>query len=124
MKQLDAVVFPSEVKTIHVEDDPIYGGAHKYNIQNCEGFSDDETKYVESNQVVQFVQKNDDGSMTPGLQSEQLVHVLLDRAVKLNARFPSEQNEKMIDGLNMFLQACQERVQDRIDREVMGDLKD
>jgi hypothetical protein len=29
----------------------------------------------------------------------------------------------MIAGLKMFLDACRERVQDRMDRGVMGDLK-
>lgn len=122
-KIIEAKVFPSDENTIEVEDDAIYGGAHNYRILNCMGFSDGKTQYHDTVQTVQFVQKNDDGSMTPGLQSEQLVYVLLDRAKKLNARFPSEQNEKMIYGLGMFLDACRERVLDRINRGVMGDLK-
>ncbi|WP_159461422.1 hypothetical protein [Dysgonomonas massiliensis] len=48
---------------------------------------------------------------------------LLDRAKKLNGRFPSEYNKKMIEGLEMFLEACKDRVQDRIDRGVMGKLE-
>lgn len=143
---LDASVFPSNDVTIAVEDDPTYGGAHKYHIINCMGFNNGKTDYVRSSQgetfnddiaeslisgtspkqsahTIQFIHKADNGDITPGLQSEQLVLVLLDRAKKLNARFPSEQNEKMIAGLQMFLDACKERVQDRIDRGVMGDLK-
>lgn len=126
LKQLDALVYPSGERTIKVYDDPIYGGAHKYEITNCLGFNNGKTQYDDhyySKQTIQFVQKNDDGTMVPGLQSEQLVEVLLDRAIKLNARFPSEQNKKMIDGLRMFIDACVERVQERIDRGVMGDLK-
>ena len=69
------------------------------------------------------IQKNDDGSIVPGVQSEQLVYVLLDRHEKLNARFPSAQNEKMIAGLRMFIEACEERVKERIERGVMGELK-
>ena len=61
--------------------------------------------------------------MTPGLQSEQLVIALIDRTQKLNAQYPSEFNNKMIAGLQMFLEACKERVQDRISRDVMGKLK-
>ncbi len=61
--------------------------------------------------------------MVAGLQSEQLVLVLLDRAVKLNARFPSDHNTKMIAGLEMFLEACKERVEERMTRGVMGELK-
>jgi hypothetical protein len=123
MKKLNATVFPSDDKTISVEDDNIYGGAHKYEIQNCIGFNDGKTQYVESSQQIQFVQKNDDGTMVPGLQSEQLVLVLLDRHKKLNARFPSVQSKKMIDGLELFLLACEERVQERMQRGVMGELK-
>lgn len=123
MKQLDYLVYPSEEKTIHVTPDEEYGGAHHYAIQNCLGFNDGKTTYVDEAQTIQFVQKNDDGSMTAGVQSEQLAYVLLDRCVKLNARFPSAQNEQMIAGLEMFLKACKDRVQERIDRCVMGELK-
>jgi len=69
---LDALVFPSEEKTITVEDDPIYGGAHHYLVQNSLGFSNGKAEYIPEGHVIQFVQKNDDGSMIPGLQSEQL----------------------------------------------------
>lgn len=124
MKQLDYTVFPSTEKTIRVQEDADYGGAHRYLIQNSIGFKDGKAEYVpESVQAIQFVQKNLDGSVIPGVQSEQLAYILLDRCQKLNARFPSEQNLKMIEGLNMFLEACKERVEDRISRGVMGDLK-
>lgn len=110
-------------RTISVVDDAIYGGAHCYVIRECLGFNDGKTQYVETEQVVRFVQKNDDGTMIPGLQSEQLVLALLDRHEKLNTRFPSEQNAKMIAGLRMFLEACEERVRNRMERGVMGELK-
>ena len=61
--------------------------------------------------------------MIPGVQSEQLAYVLLDRCIKLNNRFPSSHNEKMISGLYTFIEACEERVQERIDRGVMGQLQ-
>lgn len=123
MKQLDFTVFPSDEKTIQVEDDSQYGGAHCYKVQNSTGFNDGVAVYVDSYQEIQFVQKADNGDVTPGLQSEQLAYVLLDRVVKLNARFPSPQNEKMIAGLTMFLGACKERVEERINRGVMGKLE-
>lgn len=121
-------VFPSNKNTIFAipnGNDP-YNGAHKYEIIPCEGFSNGESVYRDDLETIklQFVQKNDDDdSLIPGLQSEQLVIMLLDRHVKLNNRFPSPQSEKMIQGLQIFLDACKERVQDRIDRGVMGDLK-
>ncbi len=129
--QLDSTVFPSEEKTISVEADPVYGGAHHYHAQNCLGFNDGKTDYQQhpsentpddSYQTIQFVQKADDGTITPGLQSEQLVLILLDRHEKLNARFPSPQNEEMIAGLKAFLNACEQRVKDRMERGVMGNL--
>lgn len=116
-------VFPSEAATIGVYPDKDYGGAHQYLIKECAGFSDGETQYVNTHQVLQFVKKEEDGSMTPGLQSEQVLLALIDRHVKLNKRFPSVFNEKMIEGMQMAIDAMQERVQDRLDRDVMGELK-
>lgn len=126
MLQIEAKVFPSEENTITVQEDPLYGGAHLYKFTNCKGFVDGKTQYDEpyySSQTIQFVQKNEDGSMTPGLQSEQVVLALIDRQQKLNARFPSPQNEKALAGLNMFLEAQKERVMERMGRGVMGELK-
>lgn len=122
-KELDFLVYPSDEKTIYVKPDANYGGAHQYAMRESLGFSDGKAKYVETLQEIRFVQKNLDGTMSPGLQSEQVAFVLLDRARKLNAVFPSEQNAQMIKGIEMFLDACESRVKDRIDRGVMGDLK-
>ena len=120
---VDGTVFPSEEKTIQAVYDETYGGAHCYIIRECLGFADGRTSYVNSEQVIQFIQKLDDGSVIPGLQSEQVVLALIDRHRKLNARFPSAQNEKMIRGLEMFLEASRERVEDRMNRGVMGNLQ-
>jgi len=123
MTQLDHKVFPSEERTIYVEPDEIYGGAHRYGVQNSVGFEDGKANYDPSFQYIQFVEKSDTGHISPGIQSEQLALVLFDRAHKLNARFPSEYNERMIQGLNMFIDACKDRVKDRIARNVMDKLK-
>lgn len=123
MKKLAFKVFPSETQTISVEDCNVYGGAHTYEVLHSTGFNNGVATYVDVPTVIQFVQKNDDGSIIPGVQSEQLAAILLDRCVKLNRRFPSEYNTKMIAGLEMFLDACKERVEDRMNRGVMGDLK-
>ncbi len=120
---VDGCVFPSGEKTIQAVYDRTYGGAHCYIIRECLGFADGVTSYTGDEQVVQFIQKLDDGTVIPGIQSEQLALVLLDRCRKLNARFPSAQNVKMIQGLEMFLDACRERVQERMDRGVMGKLE-
>lgn len=120
---LDGCVYPSEEKTIRVVYDETYGGAHCYIMRECLGFADGVTSYTGNEQVVQFIRNLDDGTVIPGIQSEQLALVLLDRHKKLNARFPSPQNEKMITGLEMFLEACKERVQGRMERGVMGKLE-
>jgi len=116
-------VFPSEAATIGVYPDKDYNGAHQYRIQECAGFENGETQYVDTFQVLQFVKKEEDGSMTPGLQSEQVLLALIDRHEKLNARFPSEYNDRMIAGMQEAVDAMQERVEDRMTRGVMGDLK-
>lgn len=122
--QVDAVVYPSEIRTIRKTKDAQYGGgAHSYHILNCHGFHEGHTRYGGDCQHIQFVHKADDGTITPGLQSEQLVLVLLDRHERLNERFPSDQHEKMKAGLQMFMDACRERVNERLERGVMGDLK-
>lgn len=123
MKQLDYTVFPSEELTIKVQDDPIYGGAHLYEVRESIGFKDGCAEYVEGTQQIQFVEKLDDGTIIPGLQSEQLAFILYDRCRKLNERFPSPENLNMLAGLEIFLSACKERVENRIKRGVMGELK-
>jgi hypothetical protein len=120
---LIGTVFPSSERTIQVELDDTYAGAHRYEIRNCLGFNDGVTEYVESKQAIQFVKKEEDGSITPGLQSEQLVLMLIDRHQKLNNKYPSDYNQKMLTSLQMFLDACRERVEERINRGVMGELK-
>lgn len=141
-KTLDLTVFPSTETTISVQHDEAYGGAHLYSIQNCLGFADGQTQYQPrptwaefsttipsaerepdaSCQTIQFVHKADDGTITPGLQSEQVVLMLLDRTEKLNARFPSPHNDTMIEHLKGFLAASEARVKERVERGVMGNL--
>lgn len=119
-------VFPSDQTTVFVRHDDVYGGAHKYGFLPSLGFSDGQANYVRMREdnfiVVQFVQKEEDGSMTAGVQSEQLILALIDRTTKLNNRFPSPQFPKMIEGLQMFLDACRERVEERMAAGVMGKL--
>lgn len=117
------VTFPSEVETIEVNPNDGYNGAHRYRAQMCAGFENGETQYVDKTDTIQFVQKNEDGTVIPGWQSEQIVNILIDRTKKLNEKFPSEHNEKMIEGLQTFLDACKERISERIDRGVMGKLQ-
>ena len=124
IKELEYLVYPSDIQTIAVEDDDTYGGAHNYTVNNCLGFNNGETEYIKNEVTeINFVKKSDDGTIISGVQSEQLAYVLLDRCIKLNNRFPSKQNEQMITGLRLFLAACHDRVAERINRGVMGELK-
>jgi hypothetical protein len=123
MKQLEFKVFPSEEKTIFVEDDDTYGGAHNYSAKTSVGFNNGVAEYTENEINLRFVKKLEDGTMIDGLQSEQLVYILIDRTNKLNAKYPSGFNEEMLRGLNIYLDACKARIEDRLNRGVMGELK-
>jgi hypothetical protein len=125
MKELNATVFPSTEKTISVEDstDLDYGGAHKYVFQNSRGFNNGQAEYEQSTQTIQFVQKDLDGNITPGVQSEQLLIALIDRHKKLNEKFASREGSLAITKMQEALSWLRIRVEERIERGVMGDLK-
>lgn len=123
LKQLDCTVYPSDFKSISVFDDADYGGAHQYVLTNSVGFKDGKAEYVPFTQTIQFVQKNEDGSMIPGLQSEQLLLALVDRHKKLNDKYPSREGALAITKMEEALHWLQARVKERIDRGVMGQLK-
>lgn len=119
------IVFPSKEATIEVVPTDGYNGAHRYRAKMCVGFNNKKNtaEYVDKTDTIQFVQKNEDGTVIPGWQSEQLALILLDRVMKLNEKYPSPQNEKQIQGLQMYIDACRERIEDRMNRGVMGELK-
>lgn len=120
----DLTVYPSKVETIEVIPDDGFNGAYRYRAQMCAGFVNGKTKYVDTTDTIQFVHKKEDGSIVPGWQSEQLALILLDRVKKMNEKFPCEQNDKQVIALEAYLEACRERIDDRLDRGVMGDLKE
>lgn len=120
----DLTVYPSKTETIEVIPDDGFNGAHRYRARMCAGFVNGKTTYVDATDTIQFVHKHEDGTITPGWQSEQLVLILLDRVKKLNEKFPCEQNAKQVEALEAYLDACKERIDDRINRNVMGDLKE
>lgn len=106
----DLKVYPSNKETIEVIPDD---GAHRYRAQMCAGFVNGKTKYVDATDTIQFVHKHEDGTVTPGWQSEQLALILLDRVKKLNEKFPCEQNAKQVAALEAYLDACKERIDER-----------
>jgi len=134
--KIDAVVFPSEENTISVisDDDESKVGyenpCHLYEVRNCLGFKDGKTEYKTENledpedtQRIQFIQKNEDGTIIPGVQSEQLILIVKHRLETMNKLFPCSENEKQLAGLEMYLEGCYNRVKNRIDRGVMGNLQ-
>lgn len=125
-EQVDACVFPSNDKTISVQPDPIYGGAHVYAVQHSLGFNPT-TQQAETGKgytILRFVYKPEgDAAMVEGLQSEQLILVVKDRLRKLNNKYPSKHNDKQMAGLDMFLEGCQDRIEERLSAGVMGQLK-
>jgi hypothetical protein len=122
-KQIFQTVFPSDQYTIQVEEDEDYGGAHLYEMTNSIGFNKGKTEYVNSFQTIQFIQKNEDGSIVEGLLSEQLLIVLIDRHKKLNNRYPSREGALAITKMEQALQWLEARIKERIVRDVMGELK-
>lgn len=124
METLNCSVYPSEEKTISVDKDDTYGGAHYYSARNCMGFNNGKTEYVDSVQYVGFIKKLDDGTILPGLQSEQLLLILIDRHKKLNERFPSREGALAITKMEEALHWLEARVKERVNRGVMGDLKE
>jgi hypothetical protein len=127
LKQLDAVVFPSTERTIYVRHDEKYGGAHRYVVANSLGYDPGRKEAVYahgSHQVLQFVNGvYGTAEQVPGLQSEQIVLILLDRLKKMNAVYPDPSNAKQQAGLEMFLEGCADRVRAREERGVMGQHK-
>lgn len=124
---LEETVFPSNEKTIKPDLQGL--SAHVYRIRRCMGFVNGKTKYTPKDKpvghftILRFVEKNERGGVTPGLQNEQLIIVLKDRIKKLDAKFPHSENQNMLKALDDFLEASKRRVQERMDRGVMGELK-
>ena len=122
MKEIGRV-FPSDKFTISVREDDTYSGAHYYEFSDCRGFNNGITEYTDHKQSIQFIKKEDDGSIVEGIQSEQLLIALIDRHKKLNTRFPSREGALAITKMEEALHWLEARVKERIDRGVMGELK-
>lgn len=124
VKLLSTTVFPSEKKTVAVHDyDNEYGGAHKYTFINSLGYRNGKSKYDDSVQTIQFAKLDHDGTVTPGVQDEQLIIAMIDRHEKFQKLYPSEENVQIIILLYNILNLKRKRIEDRIERDVMGELK-
>lgn len=125
---LNATVYPSSVKSVAVDDfdgEEYEGGAHRYIFRDSLGFNSEtkEAEYADSEQIIDFVMKDPIGGIKAGVQSEQLLIALIDRHKKLNAKFPSREGAIAITKMEEALHWLRARVEERINRGVMGDLK-
>ena len=118
-------VYPSNVETIEFMNDD-FNGAHRYRIKLSKGYNQTKKRvdYSDKKLVIQFIQKNADGSIIPGLQDEQLILVMMDRLKKLDAKYHSDTVTKKMKALQDYLDACKERIDERLGRGVYGELKD
>jgi hypothetical protein len=121
------LVFNSDEESVFVILRPgdVYGGAHQYYLRPSIGFKDGKTQFAPTATgiSINFVEKRDDGVILPGALTEQILIMLRDRHEKLNARFPSSQNEQFQRGITIALDALENRVRERMEHGVMGELK-
>lgn len=118
------IVYGSKEPSIRVETEDFYGGAHRYYLKNCIGWSDGKTQYVEDETVIQIVKKEPGtDEIIPGIQHQQLLMLQIDSLHKMYKKFPSPQTERAIRLLQQALACLDERVKERVDRNVMGELK-
>lgn len=124
-KEIEAKVYPGKENTIKVEDDEKYGGCHLYEVRLSKGFDQvkQDNVYIDKTIKLQFIQKDEDGTITPGLQNEQLAYIMKDRIEKMQKVYPSDLNRSMIMGLELFIDSCKDRAKERMDRDVYGQLK-
>lgn len=117
-------VYPSEQVSVWADPNDRYGGAHRYVTMNYLQYKDGKAIYDEADlRQLLFVYKADDGTPSSGLLTEQLLLILLDRHAKLEAAFPHPSYAKLRMGLEMALEAQRDRVDDRVARGVMGEMK-
>jgi len=116
-------VYPSDEASVWVDTEDRYDGAHCYTLRNYLAFQQGKPVYTDTYSELVFAYKNADGEPEEGWLSEQLLLVLLDRHRKLERAFPHPTYHKLRAGLEMALEAQRERVDDRVRRGVMGELK-
>ncbi|MES2386515.1 MAG: hypothetical protein V4543_00830 [Bacteroidota bacterium] len=122
---LEETVYPNKNASVFFSQlDGEYAGAHVYHMLETSGFEGDSYKYLQEAQAINFIYKRKKGEgFVPGIISEQLLLVLIDRTKKLNSEFPSTDNEMCIFYLKKALKCLEARVRDRVTRGVMGKLE-
>jgi hypothetical protein len=126
IKLVDASVFPSPEKTIScIVTDGKFQGAHDYLIRPMGSFdpATNTTLYEDEGIPFLFVKKLDDGTFRPGIQTEQLLHMILDRHPKLNEVFAADTHDEFMGHIQGALNCLERRFRERIDRGVAGEHK-
>lgn len=119
------MVFPSKRRTITaIHTDSKFKGAHNYRVQPMLHYADGAVYARDKDDAMElnFVKRREDGTWQKGLQTEQLLEVLIDRHHKLQDVFPTEQTEhnSFIAHLTAALAILEKRVTERTARGVMG----
>lgn len=101
------------------------GGGHVYELRESAGWDNDNqcTKFVDSAQTIHFVRKNLEGELSPGVTSEQVIQMLIHRHEELDKAFPSKENKRCVEHLKQALHQLEERAKVRVQRGVIGELK-
>lgn len=118
-------VYPNKDNSVEVLNDDGYNGAHLYRVQNSTGMNSqtNQNEYLNNYTEIQFVQKHEDGSVTPGVQLSQMLWVLLDSVTKMNEKYPCDENKSIIEHLQGAIKANVDRTKKRIERKVAGKLE-
>lgn len=107
-------VFPSDIESIKIfEKEDGSDKGHHYSLLKTTGWDSGTYNYINEPVLLNFIKKNKKG-LFPGIQSEQLILVVLDRTIKLNKTAPCEENEIMIQACKDFLEAAAQRVMNKI----------
>lgn len=127
---------------VQEDDSPYQGGAHNYFLTECLGYNATlkKTDFITAEytadanvgpvftqmQKISFVQKSQHGdhaSVKAGITREQVLFALRHSLEEVNKVYPSEFNEKAIHHITQTLVCLEQRIADRQDRGVMGELK-
>jgi len=109
-------------------------GCHTYYVCDCLGWDsvNNKTDFIVAGthdraspqyQEIRFVQKTITGAVVAGITTEQLLDLIIHRHTQMNSAFPSSQNEEFLAHIASARELLADRVRDRVNRGVMGELK-
>lgn len=124
---LDGVVFPSTERTIvSLPQGDSFNGAHNYSIKPMLRYENGAVCGLEGMPLTFVKQVPLEGGgvrWQAGVQSEQLLLVLLDRHEKMNAVFASDVHDEFMGHIAGALECLERRFRNRMDRGVAGQQK-